>query len=306
MTTADPISRIIDLCRWFGGRPAGMPPSTEFLGDLYQHHCEAARKGRALVQTPDFVREFILEKTLALVIDRQGPAAARMIDPSCGCGHFLVDGFRMIFDSLNALPDEDLVPILEADGFADPARTLVDCTVQAALDRVVGVDLDPACVAIGRARLMFEAWGASASWRQADRTRRGDFRPRVYEGDSLLHGRPMPGDDERFGPWPYDVGAVRAALAPGQYTAVVGNPPYIVCRDAKLSEAYRERYPTCHRQYSLGVPFTELCFGLAVSGHPAMVNRTGSGPAKPRATRSAGATRGLQETLFAFGDREIP
>ncbi|MBS1838906.1 MAG: BREX-2 system adenine-specific DNA-methyltransferase PglX, partial [Actinobacteria bacterium] len=47
------------------------------------------------------------------------------------------------------------------------------------------------------------------------------------------------------------------------YSAVVGNPPYIVPKDPKANAAYRRDYTSCHRQYSLGVPFTELFFTLA-------------------------------------------
>src|SRR3546814_4485543 len=38
--------------------------NTRFLGDLYQDLSEAARKRYALLQTPEFVEEFILERTL--------------------------------------------------------------------------------------------------------------------------------------------------------------------------------------------------------------------------------------------------
>jgi hypothetical protein len=46
--------------------------------------------------------------------------------------------------------------------------------------------------------------------------------------------------------------------------------PYITVKDKALNQAYRDRYPTCQRQYSLGVPFTERFFDLSV---PAQDNR---------------------------------
>ncbi len=49
-----------------------------------------------------------------------------------------------------------------------------------------------------------------------------------------------------------------------QYHAVVGNPPYITVKDKALNQLYRDRYRTCHRQYSLAVPFTERFFQLAL------------------------------------------
>ncbi|WP_305016969.1 hypothetical protein [Mycobacterium tuberculosis] len=38
--------------------------NTRFLGDLYQDLSEAARKRYALLQTPEFVEEFILDRRL--------------------------------------------------------------------------------------------------------------------------------------------------------------------------------------------------------------------------------------------------
>src|SRR5690606_18544063 len=50
------------------------------------------------------------------------------------------------------------------------------------------------------------------------------------------------------------------------YHAVVANPPYITPKDPAANQAYRNRYSTCHRQYSLAVPFMERLFDLAVRG----------------------------------------
>jgi hypothetical protein len=248
--------KITALCNWI---VAGGPDlDTEFLGELYQAHCEDARKGRALVQTPDFVRSFILDRTLGESLKAHGPVAGKTIDPTCGCGHFLVDAFRMLFKAWMEMPREAVVALLNATGGYDPNDPFEAIVAQIVLDQVVGVDLDPVCVAIARMRLLCEAWRGSDY--------RRPYRVRVFEGDTLLHHRPLPGDEEKYGPWSYDVAAVRAALRPGQYHAVVGNPPYIRCPDARLREAYRDRYPPCHGQYSLAVPFTEVFFGLAIPG----------------------------------------
>ena len=65
---------------------------TRFLGDLYQDLSERARKKYALLQTPVFVEEFILDRTLNPAIDEFGLDEVRMIDPTCGSGHFLLGG----------------------------------------------------------------------------------------------------------------------------------------------------------------------------------------------------------------------
>ena len=45
---------------------------TRFLGDLYQDLSETARKKYALLQTPEFVEEFILDRTLDPAIEEFG------------------------------------------------------------------------------------------------------------------------------------------------------------------------------------------------------------------------------------------
>ncbi|MFM9960793.1 MAG: BREX-2 system adenine-specific DNA-methyltransferase PglX, partial [Planctomycetaceae bacterium] len=59
---------------------------------------------------------------------------------------------------------------------------------------------------------------------------------------------------------------LKRLLRGGQYHAVVANPPYIVPRDKQLNDRYRKRFASCHRQYSLAVPFLERIFRLAVGG----------------------------------------
>ena len=70
---------------------------TRFLGDLYQDLSEAAQKKFALLQTPVFVEEFILDKTLEPALAEFGLAETKLIDPACGSGHFLLGAFSRFF-----------------------------------------------------------------------------------------------------------------------------------------------------------------------------------------------------------------
>ena len=69
---------------------------TRFLGDLYQDLSESARKRYALLQTPEFVEEFILDRTLDPAVEEFGFREVRLIDPACGSGHFLLGAFRRL------------------------------------------------------------------------------------------------------------------------------------------------------------------------------------------------------------------
>src|SRR5262249_19572449 len=60
-----------------------------------------------------------------------------------------------------------------------------------------------------------------------------------------------------------DPQSLREILGQG-YHVVVGNPPYIIMRDRAINNAYRQLYSTCHQKYSLGVPFTQRFWELAI------------------------------------------
>ena len=235
--------------------------NTRFLGNLYQDLSEATRKRYALLQTPEFVEAFILDRTLTPAIREFGFRDLRLIDPTCGSGHFLLGAFARLVDEWTR---------------AEPTRNRRD-VAQKALDAVSGVDLNPFAVAIARFRLLVAALQVCGVQRLADAP---DFHVSVAIGDSLLHGHRfgLSANQEMFSPAEYgaDAGLVHAYTSEDlaevqrilgrQYHAVVGNPPYIVVRDAALNAAYRRQYASCHRQYSLGVPFTERFFELAITG----------------------------------------
>ncbi|MHB2020120.1 MAG: BREX-2 system adenine-specific DNA-methyltransferase PglX [Candidatus Xenobia bacterium] len=137
---------------------------TRFLGDLYQDLSEAARKKYALLQTPEFVEAFILDRTLEPAIETFGLEAVRLIDPTCGSGHFLLGAFSRLLGHWQR----------QAPGL--PAQT----HVERALRGVTGVDLNPFAVAIARFRLLVAALHACKVTRLKDAP---DF--------SVLPGRPF-------------------------------------------------------------------------------------------------------------------
>lgn len=228
---------------------------TRFLGDLYQDISESVRKRYALLQTPEFVESFILDYTLERALDTFGLPGLRIIDPTCGSGHFLLTGFERLFDAwVKREPGTN-------------ARHLA----QKALDAVNGVDINPYAIAIARFRLLIAAMKAAGSTRIKDAP---DFQFHLAVGDSLLHGRRHESSgqgvqaDGLDDPIQHvleveDREALESILGQ-RYHVVVGNPPYITVKDKALNQAYRDKYVTCHRKYSLGVPFTERFFDLCL------------------------------------------
>ncbi len=242
---------------------------TRFLGDVYQDLSEFAQKTYALKQTPEFVEEFLLARTLEPAVAERGLAGLRMIDPTCGSGHFLLGGFaRLLGHWREQEPGTD-------------ERELV----KRALDGVYGIDINPFAVAIARFRLTIAALKESGLRRIV---RAPDFTIHLAVGDSLLHGRregTFHGMDDaalRLSEHAYateDADVLRAMLDPEHgYDVVVGNPPYITPKDKALNLAYRARYTACAGKYALSVPFTQRFFELArhedgpgLAGHVGMI-----------------------------------
>ena len=151
-----------------------------------------------------------------------------------------------------------------------------------ALSGVYGVDLNPFAVAIARFRLLVAALQASGIGTLKEAPK---WTFNLTTGDSLLHGPRLGMGELRL----FDTDAsaeyahVYAAedwdeihrILGQQYHAVVGNPPYITASDRALNLLYRERYTSCHRQFSLGVPFTERIFQLALQGNDAPAGYVG-------------------------------
>jgi len=233
--------------------------STRFLGDLYQDLSQHAKDTYALLQTPVFVEEFILDRTLEPALKERPLEGFKLIDPTCGSGHFLLGAFDRLLDRWNR----------HAPGLETQAR------VQAALDAIHGVDLNPFAIAIARFRLTVAALKASGL---TSLEKAPAFAFHLAVGDSLIHG-PDPGvlpgmsDRSAYMPFTYsteDGPLLLAMLDEGTYDVVVGNPPYISVKDKALNQIYRSKYANvCKGSYAMTVPFMTLFFALAKRGEVA-------------------------------------
>ncbi|MEU4076351.1 BREX-2 system adenine-specific DNA-methyltransferase PglX [Streptomyces venezuelae] len=251
---------------------------TRFLGDLYQDLSEHARKTYALLQTPEFVEEFILDLTLEPAVEEfgldpewkhtpkgwQGADAVarglRCIDPACGSGHFLLGMFSRLLEKWRA---------------AEPGTDDWEL-VRRSLESVHGCDKNPFAVAIARFRLLVAALKACGERRLSAAPA---FPINVAVGDSLLHGRGAESVTETLdtlfgggveGMFVYRTEDVREyarrvdLLGRGTYHVVVANPPYITVKDKGENENYRRAYDACVGNFALSVPFAQRIFELAV------------------------------------------
>jgi hypothetical protein len=212
-----------------------------FFGDLYQDLDEGLRKRYALLQTPSFVVEYILDGTLERFIRERGLDGADVLDPTCGSGHFLLGAFDRLFKHHLA---------------RQPALDRRDAATRA-LRAVAGVDANPHAVAIARMQLLL-AFLTRAEIKSVEQAPRLPWNLAV--GDSLLLGR-----TRRSAHAPEDEEAERILCK--RYAAVVGSPPCISVKDKELRETYRGLYPrSASGSYALSAPFLERYYDLARAG----------------------------------------
>ncbi|MFK0216231.1 BREX-2 system adenine-specific DNA-methyltransferase PglX [Streptomyces sp. NPDC090298] len=284
---------------------------TRFLGDLYQDLSEHARKTYALLQTPEFVEEFILDLTLEPAVEEFGldpvwkhkpkgwqgtdPVARglRCIDPACGSGHFLLGMFGRLLEKWRA---------------AEPGTDDWEL-VRRSLESVHGCDKNPFAVAIARFRLLVAALKACGERRLSAAPA---FPINVAVGDSLLHGRGAEsvtetldtlfgGDGE--GMFAYRTEDVREyaervdLLGRGTYHVVVGNPPYIEVSDEREIKNYRAAY-VCSNKVPLSVPFAQRLFELAVRSNALEVRGGRVGQITSNSFMKRNSGKGLVEEFF--------
>lgn len=234
-----------------------------FLGDLYQDLDPVVKARFALLQTPDFVVDYILDLTLDPAIATFGLDEVRVLDPACGSGHFLLAAFaRLVKLTRESHPERPAVEV-----------------VKKCLERVVGLDLNDYACALARSRLVMKALELIGVNNIAAAS---DLRPPVYWTNALEQAEleeqldlPLEGVAKSCALLTRP--EVRRALAPvlhRKFHVVVGNPPYITEKDPTQRDYHREklgkdrkpRYLSACRTYSLAVVFTERMFQLLVEG----------------------------------------
>jgi hypothetical protein len=232
--------------------------SSRFLGDLYQDLDAEVRKRYALLQTPDFVERYILDHTLTPALAEFELGAVRVLDPTCGSGHFLIGAFHRLADAwVGAGLDRR-------------------AAAERALSGVWGCDINPHAVDIARFRLLLELMAYTG---ETSLEALGDVSERLHLQvlDSLVPWERGGAKDEQGDLFEakdrlskYATPAERAANATfleGGFHVVVGNPPYITPKDVRKRDDYRAFWPdSAAGKYAMSAPFAERFFDLGVPG----------------------------------------
>ncbi|WP_173054884.1 hypothetical protein [Phytohabitans houttuyneae] len=164
------------------------------IGDLLPVVHDNLRAGNALVQTPHWVADLILDLTLIPTVDEfRDEHLIRTIDPACGTGHFLIRAIDYLWQwwTTGTLPSRSVTgrPPLAAGAVLTPVEA-----ARRILASIDGVELDPLTAAVARLRstiyighLLAAAGVLPAPLRL--QAIPATVAPRIAVGDSLLLGR---------------------------------------------------------------------------------------------------------------------
>lgn len=234
---------------------------SRFLGDLYQDLDADIRKRYALLQTPHFVEQYILDHTLTPALAEFDPATLgascqtfRVLDPTCGSGHFLIGAFHRL-----------------ADYWRDRHGLGEWQACERALESVWGCDINPHAVDIAAFRMLLEVV-ARTGVKSLERL--ADLKLNLRAMDSLIpweraavQGELFPARDRLDAYATPKQRQENGAFLKRDFHVVVGNPPYITPKDVRKRDDYRVFWPdSAAGKYALSAPFAERMFAIGSQG----------------------------------------
>lgn len=165
------------------------------VGDLLQAVSDQRRKGNALVQTPWWVCDFILDTTLVAAADEFRDETLKTIDPTCGTGHFLsrkVEYLWELYTTGSVACRQAKAPGASGWTPVGPAEA-----IERIVAGVTGVELDPLTAAVARLRMVVAVGDLMHRAGLTDGPSRLDaipdsVKPRIIVADSLLAGKISP------------------------------------------------------------------------------------------------------------------
>lgn len=192
------------------------------VGDLLQALSDTRRKGHALAQTPWWVADGILDRTLLPAAAQHHGETLHMADPTCGTGHFLIRTIDYLYEWYTTgtlAPRQMHMPAVTGGPTYEPAEA-----IRRILAGVDGVELDPLTAAVARLRVtvtigdLLHRAGLLPVLRLDTIP---PIRPRIAVGDSLLAGKVSKAEYARIHP---RLAAIQNLGHPDQPAAAAADP----------------------------------------------------------------------------------
>ncbi|HUT99244.1 MAG TPA: TaqI-like C-terminal specificity domain-containing protein [bacterium] len=214
--------------------PPQMP--VECLGALWEEGLPGLRRN-GVYYTPRHIVEFALKHALEGLWAERRPGVARVLDPACGAGYFLLEAFRRLSSrelSRYSIRGGDLfAPVKRGESgrpVLDPARRL-----ELIGEHIFGVDIDGVALELARRALFVEAVADVPALRGAAPDPAPLFR-NLREGDAIVEER-FPQQASLFDSgqapalkpffWRDPENGFGHIMGEGGFSCIVGNPPWV-------------------------------------------------------------------------------
>lgn len=173
------------------------------VGDLLQALSAERRKAHAFAQTPWWVADFLIDRTLIPAAQEfRDEPVLRTVDPSCGTGHVLIRKVSYLWElyTTGSLAPRQAVGGPRVDGYPvlDPVEA-----ARRILAGVHGMEIDPLTAAVARLRMVVaigHLLHQAGVLPQLTLRTIPPFRPVVGVGDSLLWGVATPEEYTKLHP----------------------------------------------------------------------------------------------------------
>lgn len=232
------------------------------------------RKAGGVYYTPQYIVDYIVEKTIKPLIDGKAPkeiAKIRIIDPACGSGSFLIRAYQFLLDyhrdyylAHSKIPRHRKDSPLTPDGYLTS-----EVKKRILLNNIYGVDIDRNAVQVTKMALLLKCMEGEtiASIETQLRLFHEPLLPAMHNniktGNSLVDTdyydeEPDLQEVLKISPFNWKK-AFPEVFRQGGFDVVIGNPPYVL---AEINEAYRKyllrKYPLQQGKLDLYRLFTEL------------------------------------------------
>lgn len=264
--------------------------SSNILGQVYEqllgkvirltagHHAVVedkpeVKKAGGVYYTPTYIVDYIVQQTVGKLMEGKTPkqvAKVRILDPACGSGSFLINGYQFLLDwhhdwylahkPENWTKGRNPVLVQTTSGWkltiAERKRIL--------LDNIFGVDIDPQAVEVTKLSLLLKVLEGESEQTVQPYLRL--FRQRALPdlGDNIKCGNSLIGPDfyqQKELPLLLDEDRLRVnvfdwdaefsdIMKSGGFDAVIGNPPYIRMEGFKELKSYLKAIYSSHDERS--------------------------------------------------------
>ncbi|NHB70382.1 Eco57I restriction-modification methylase domain-containing protein [Perlabentimonas gracilis] len=216
------------------------------------------RKAGGVYYTPQYVVDYIVEKTVGQLINGKTPKQIkniRIVDPACGSGSFLIGAYQFLLEYHKNYYTEKGTKIGKKDSPITPSGELTSSEKKKILlNNIYGVDIDVNAVEVTKLSLLLKCMEGETATTIAQQQKLWHERLLPTLDDNIKSGNSLIdldfydavidfGEEKKVKPFNWQK-AYPEVFKDGGFDAVIGNPPYGATFSESELSYFKTRYNT--------------------------------------------------------------